>query len=481
MSSLSAVPYFLKHSKVGYFFVYHFEKDGLCKEILWESGTTVLDEPDPMFGYHIRANHVIQKKFQSMYLSSGMSFSSFGIYVHKVDLEINHLHETVSINYAYLQKTIFAVSPDWERHRGTASCDSVRAHLTEIRDYHNAIQNLNTHFTSKPVVKRQKENEAVDAAPQKREIPTLFEILKNKYAVPTIDKDGFFVTEENWYFTMRNIHKKKNTLFVGDTGCGKTALVMLGAKLAGIPVKKYNFGAMQDALTCLIGQHVLEDGRSAFKYADFFHQIQQPGIKLLDELSRAPANTGNILFPVLDDSRELNVDIAHDLSVVKVHEDAGFAATANVGVQYSGAYQMDRALLDRFMGNICEIKYMDVESEAKVLIKRTDIQTTEADVIAKIAHETRVLKGKDQLSDCVSTRLTLECAELVVDGFPLESAVKNTFKPVFDGDTESGEWSSVLKIIDDHINKSVVPPIYNSTVRNPTVRFTGRGRSRSIT
>ena len=162
-----------------------------------------------------------------------------------------------------------------------------------------------------------------------------------RYAVPQIDKDGFFVREEDWYLLIRNILTKTATMMTGPSGTGKTELIVLAGKKLGMEVCIYNMGTMLDPISGLLGVHRLVQGGSVFDYAKFTEDIQKPCVILLDELSRAPLSANNILLPCLDSRRELPVDIAggNGMRNIKVHPDCVFIATANIGAEYTGTTQ----------------------------------------------------------------------------------------------------------------------------------------------
>lgn len=268
-----------------------------------------------------------------------------------------------------------------------------------------------------------------------------------KYSAPTIDGDGFYVEQRNWSLLMRNIIKKVNTMLIGPSGTGKTELVMLACSKLGIDCHVYDMGSMHDPISSLLGVHRLVAGGSTFDYAKFTEDIQKPGVILLDELSRAPENTNNILFPLLDRRRELPVDIA-DSSLTRriaVHPDCIFIATANIGSEYTGTREIDRALRDRFISQV-EFGYMPEEEEAKVLMKRTGINKTDASNIVAVAQTVRSLYDKGELSTTLSTRATLAAADLVSDGWSALEAMELTYLPYFEGTRTDGERSVVAKI-----------------------------------
>ena len=199
------------------------------------------------------------------------------------------------------------------------------------------------------------------------------------FKVPEVKSGGFYVDPDNWYLLLRNISNQVNTMMIGPTGTGKTELVLLACEKLGIPCHVYDMGSMYDPVAGLLGVHRLQEGGvSTFDYAKFTKDISEPGVVLLDELSRAPVTTNNILFPCLDSRRTLPVEIAggDDLRSIKVHEDCCFIATANVGAEYTGTMSMDRALVGRFFP--LELDYMPRDKEEQVLMKRCGIDLMSA-------------------------------------------------------------------------------------------------------
>lgn len=284
----------------------------------------------------------------------------------------------------------------------------------------------------------------VQTAPKK--LSLLEKIRSDKrYAVPDIDRDGFYVRDADWFLLIRNILSRRATMITGPSGTGKTELVSLIAKKMGLEVCIYNMGTMIDPISGLLGVHRLVQGGSVFDYAKFTQDIQKPCIILLDELSRAPLSCNNILLPCLDSRRELPVDIAGGNCArnIKVHPDCVFIATANIGSEYTGTSQMDRALVDRF--HIREIEYMDEDNEAKVLAKRCGIEDKEAKIIVAAARTVRNLYNKGEVSSTLSTRETLCAGDMVADGWSVLEAMESSFLPFFEGTKTDGERSVVYK------------------------------------
>ena len=268
-----------------------------------------------------------------------------------------------------------------------------------------------------------------------------------KMNAPTIEGEGFHIADKDWYLLVRNIKSKVNTMMVGPSGTGKTELVLLACKKLGLECSVYDMGSMYDPVSGLLGVHRLQKGgESVFDYAKFTQDIQKPGVILLDELSRAPVTTNNILFPCLDSRRMLPVEMAggDELRSIPVHPDCVFVATANVGAEYTGTMSLDRALVGRFFP--LELDYMPLECEVKVLEKRCGITPADAENIANVAGTVRSLYGKQEISCTISTRETLAAARLVADGWSSLEAMELTFLPLFEGTRTEGERGMIAKI-----------------------------------
>ena len=280
--------------------------------------------------------------------------------------------------------------------------------------------------------------DSISTAPKKSKKETKGESVKSESLIdkllksnpiPTVDADNFYVEDDVWVSLLFNIHQGYNTMLVGDSGTGKTELAMLLGKRMAKQVKVFDMAAKQDPIASLIGVHRF-DGKSVFDRADFTYAIEQDGIVVLDELPRAPMNTNNILFPVLDSRRELNMDIAsHELRSIAVNPLCRFVATANEGYEYTGNNVIDRALKERFQ--IIMVNYMPDKQEIKLLQNRTGVEKSMAEVIVRVGKGIREMRKKEDISSSVSIRHTLYAADLTAAGMPVAKAMEIAFLPMF--------------------------------------------------
>ena len=279
---------------------------------------------------------------------------------------------------------------------------------------------------------------------------TLIEqLMANKKNEKPKDKDGFHVNDRVWRLLVRNLNTKQHTLLTGPTGSGKTELIRLLCERAGMPLTIIPMGTITDPTEQLIGKLDLDPSTNGtkFDWADFANAIQQPGVILLDEINRCPKNGNNILFSVLDRTATLVASGAKstDQRNIKVNPNCVFFATANIGYEYTGAYEMDPALKGRFM--TIELDYLETKAEATILSNRTGISKEDANNIALIATNIRQSYRNQTLEHSVSTRETIMCAELVRDGFEIEDALELSFLPNFErGVTENDANSERGKV-----------------------------------
>jgi MoxR-like ATPase len=250
--------------------------------------------------------------------------------------------------------------------------------------------------------------------------------------------NGLFIEELKWKYLLRSAVRGKNILMTGPTGCGKTLAAQSLVKSLKRPDFYFNLGATQDARATLIGNtHFNKENGTFFSESAFVKAIKTPNaIILLDELSRAHPEAANILMTVLDaGQRYLRLDEAEGSPIVKVANGVTFIATANIGGEYTATRVMDRALMDRFVQ--IEMDLLDKEGELALLkFKFPEADEYSLNALAEIADTTRQLIKTDasKISTIVSTRVNVEAAGLIYDGFTLFEAANIAILPYFSND-----------------------------------------------
>ena len=246
---------------------------------------------------------------------------------------------------------------------------------------------------------------------------------------------NFYIDNLKWKFLVRNIEKGKNILMVGSSGCGKTDATFKAAESLGKEVMYFNLGATQDPRSTLIGNtHYNKDTGTYFSESLFVTAIQKENaVILLDELSRAHPEAWNILMTVLDPiQRYLRLDEKDDSPTIKVAKGVSFIATANIGTEYTSTRVLDRALLDRF--TLFEMDILNEDQEYSLLEHKfphadKNQLLSLSSIIGDIRKE--VTSNNPKISNIISTRNTIEIAELLDDGFTIEEAAEVLIYPLF--------------------------------------------------
>lgn len=239
--------------------------------------------------------------------------------------------------------------------------------------------------------------------------------------------NGYFKIEKGTFEILKhNISEGVNTMLIGATGTGKTEVVANIAKIFNLPLTIFDMGTMTDPVMGLVGTHVItvENGvtKSEFKRSRFSEVIQQPGIVLLDEISRAGAMANNLLFPCLDFRKELPMEYSfHDTTPIPIHEKCVFFSTANMGSQYTGTHKLDRALMDRFM--LIEVDSIDKDAIIETINSEfPSLKKSEVNKLVKIFQQINKEHDEFKISFNLSIRHLKTISKLVSNGFTIYDA-----------------------------------------------------------
>lgn len=258
-----------------------------------------------------------------------------------------------------------------------------------------------------------------------------------------------------WKFLVRTILRGKNLMITGPGGCGKTLAVMTASKALNRQLFRFNLGATQDPRSTLIGNtHFDKERGTYFRQSEFINAIQTPNaVILLDELSRAHPEAWNILMSVIDHTqRYLRIDESPDTPEIKVAEGVTFVATANIGIEYTATRVLDRALTDRFM--VLEMDLMTMEEQEQYLNTlfpdNGQSNAILASIYDTIMKESRLDNSK--VSTYFSTRMVIETASLVADGFTIAEASEISIFPFYSADGGlSSERTYIKQIVQRYI------------------------------
>jgi len=277
--------------------------------------------------------------------------------------------------------------------------------------------------------------------------------------VTEIDRDYFFVEPKNhaiattWMKLRHEMNIVMNMMVIGPSGCGKTELLQRLGRDYDVPTYKVDCASIttpdkwvghKELVATDKGQETHYIKSMLLKWLaaeDGF----APGIVIFDEINRLPAALLNTLIPILDGSQKVWVP---DLGIYsEVHKDTMIAATANIGVGYSGTHGLDIALQDRF-GAIMESTFPPEDEEVRILTRRTGIDEARAKILVSIAKQARAKADNgDVLSKYVSTRGLIDCAFWVAAGMKILDAAQTTFIKKFSAEGRADSERAAIEIL----------------------------------
>ena len=159
-----------------------------------------------------------------------------------------------------------------------------------------------------------------------------------------------------------------------------------------------------------------------------------------------------VLDPI---QRYLRLDEKDDSPTIKVAEGVSFIATANVGMEYTATRVIDRAILDRFA--LIEMDVLAEDDEYTLL--KGKFPTINENVLLQLCSivgdiRKEVNTDSPRLSTIVSTRNTIEIAELITDGFNIQDAAELLIYPLYPNDGNDSERVFVKQLIQKYVGKA---------------------------
>ena len=148
-------------------------------------------------------------------------------------------------------------------------------------------------------------------------------------------------------------------------------------------------------------------------------------------------------------------------STIAVAKGVCFIATANIGNDYTSTRTLDRALKDRFVE--IEMEQLTKEDEMNLLgMLYPTLDKYNVSAIAEIADETRksVTSENPKVSTSISTRMTVEMASLLVDGFSLPEVAEVTIYPFFSQEGGADSERTYMKQLVQKYIKTVDTPLF---------------------
>lgn len=231
-----------------------------------------------------------------------------------------------------------------------------------------------------------------------------------------------------------NPQRAVKLMMVGPSGYGKTTLPRLFAQVTGMGFYRMNCASIRDPEEWF-GYREARDGSTVFLKSEFIKLLEAGNlVVVLDEFNRLEPWLHNTLFPMLDDD---GCTVIHDEKVA-IGPNVIVVATINTGYKYTGVFELDEALMNRFEF-VLSVGPLPVNEEENVLIERTGVNKKVAQTIVNVASEMRRLEA------VCSTRTTLLIAQMVQAGMNLREAYENAVvRRIVGSDAQMGMRKQVI-------------------------------------
>jgi nitric oxide reductase NorQ protein len=248
---------------------------------------------------------------------------------------------------------------------------------------------------------------------------------------------------------------KGNGMIVGPSGQGKTeSIIRLCADL-NIPCYVMDM-ASNTTVERLIGHKEVDKDGTHYVVSEFLRWVEakeyEPGVIVLDEFTRSHATIHNVLFPLMDGRKTVFIPDLH-MNIMK-HPQTVFLATANIGGRFTGTYNMDAAMRQRF-SYTWEREFPPAENEVKVLVNRTGCPKDKAELMVQAAVLSRKKWSAGDLSEPISTRMLIAAAQFVAAGGSVQSAFELAVLPTYPTDGDASAERTIVRGILTGKNKEV--------------------------
>lgn len=237
-----------------------------------------------------------------------------------------------------------------------------------------------------------------------------------------MDANKVFIRGEDLtvFNAIKSLAEKRTVkvLMVGPSGYGKTSVPEALARNWGLKFLRWDCANVRDPEE-FFGYREAVDGSTKFVPTEFTRTVREGNcIIVLDELNRLEPYLSNSLFPMLDHAGKT---IVHGEEIA-VGENVIFFGTINVGYQFTGTFQLDAALLNRFDVKV-SVRPLPSNVETELIVSRAGVEREVASQIVSIMKKLRDLNSNGELNLDASTRVSLQIGDLVGVGLDIRSAI----------------------------------------------------------
>jgi MoxR-like ATPase len=211
----------------------------------------------------------------------------------------------------------------------------------------------------------------------------------------------------------------ERVFLAGPPSSGKTSIVTMLAAIVGAPLVRINLNRDMTLLD-FVGGYEARDGSTIWVDGPLTSACRHGYWVLLDELDHAPAPVTSCLHaPLEPGNRGSLVLTTHGGEVVPIHPSARFFGTGNTNFHgdalglHPNANVQDFALKNRFTA-VLAVGWMEPEQEVALLMESFGTDGRIADLMVKVATDTRLAATTGTLMYPITVRQTMSWARALL-------------------------------------------------------------------
>lgn len=207
----------------------------------------------------------------------------------------------------------------------------------------------------------------------------------------------------------------KNLFISGQTGSGKSQMVLQTLARLGVPVQRVNMSS-DVSYNSFVGNMHLNNEGTYFKYGFLPTAMKEGYPVLLDEIDFTPPNIASVLYPALE-SRTATLFIPETGELIFPKKGFIVYATGNTKGKgdrfgnYTGTEVLNTAFLDRFSMHV-KADYLPQDKEID-LMEEVFGRNSYIEPLVKFANEVREANSVGNLEVTLSTRRLMDIMEFI--------------------------------------------------------------------
>ncbi len=235
----------------------------------------------------------------------------------------------------------------------------------------------------------------------------------SKYKI--IDEPFYLASADEVEIFEKSFQNKIPMMLKGPTGSGKTRFVEYMAWKLEMPLITVSCHEDMTA-SDLVGRFLLDSDGTNWQDGPLTTAVRNGAICYLDEIVEARQDTTVVIHSLTDERRILSLEKRNE--IITSHNNFQLIISYNPGYQ-SVLKDLKESTKQRF--GAIEFSYPNLNFETQVVSKEAKIPIAVATKLAKVAVQSRNLKGNG-LDEGASTRMLIRAGQLISSGIKFSDA-----------------------------------------------------------